>query len=89
MDVEGLRWVFKALVGIRGVRWVQMDWDCCRGGSGTDLDGLGWYGMSGMGLEGLGWVRRAWVCCGGTRVGIQGQRIVWGPRMSMGCLIRV
>ena len=64
-----------------------MGWDGYRGGPGTDLDGLGWYGMSGIGQEGLGWVRRAWDCCGRTRVGIQGQGIVWGPRMSMGCLI--
>ena len=28
--------------------------------------------------EGLEWVRRAWDCCGETRVGIQGQGIVWG-----------
>ena len=57
--MEGLRWVFKALVGIRGLRWVQMGWDGCRGGPGTDPDGLGWYGMSGMGLEQwfLNWVR--------------------------------
>ena len=87
--MECLRWVFKVLVGIRGLRWVQMDWDGCRGGPGTDPDGLGWYGMSGMGLEGLGWVRRAWGCCGGTRVGIQGQRIVWESMMSMECLIWV
>ena len=45
--------------------------------------------MSGMGLEGLWWVRRAWGCCRGTRVGIQGQRIVWGSMMSMECLIWV
>ena len=43
----------------------------------------------GMDLEGLGWVRRAWDCCGMARVGIQGQGIVWGPRMSMGCVIWV
>ena len=42
-----------------------------------------------MDLEGLGSVRRAWDCCGVTRVGIQGQGIVWGLRMSMGCLIWV
>ena len=45
--MEGLRWVFKALVGIRGLRWVQMDWDGCRGDSGTDPDGLGWIVVRG------------------------------------------
>ena len=55
VDVEGLRWVFKALVGIRGLRWVQMGWEGCRGGPGTDHGGLRvvwnvWDGSRGSGV---------------------------------------
>ena len=43
MGVEYLRWAFKALVDMGGLRWVLLGWDGYRGGPGTDLDGLGWY----------------------------------------------
>ena len=40
--MEGLRWVFKALVLTGGLRLVLMGCDGCRGGPGTDLGGLEW-----------------------------------------------
>ena len=39
MGSEGMRWVFQALIGMGGLRWVLMGWDGCRGGPGTDLGG--------------------------------------------------
>ena len=61
-----------------------MGWDGCGRGPGTHLEGLGWYKRSGMNLGGLGWVRRAWDWCGGSKVGVKGQGMVWGPKDGYG-----
>ena len=40
-------------------------------------------------MEGLEWIRRFWDWVGEPRVGVKGQKIVWGPRIGMEGLIWV
>ena len=37
-----------------------------------------------MSLRDLGWVKRAWDWYGGSKVGVKGQGIVWGPKDGYG-----